>query len=246
MLRSIEKSITRPCWRRSSGTSPMPAAIAAVGEPGGSRRPAISTDPASQRSMPKIARATSVRPGADEPGEGDDLAAADVERDVGEDALARQPVDLQDDVARLGRDLREQRVHVAADHRPDHRLRSSAPRSGLVSTCRPSRMTVTRWQIAKTSSSRCEMKSTALPRARSVSTMPNSRSTSRRRQRGGRLVHDDHPRVRRQRLRDLDELLVGDREPASQPVGVEPHAELLEHGGRLAAHPPARRCGGSA
>ena len=49
---------------------------------------------------------------------------------------------------------------------------------GFVRTWRPSRITVTRWQIAKISSSRCETKSTALPRARSVSTMPNSRSTS--------------------------------------------------------------------
>ncbi len=110
---------------------------------------------------------------------------------------------------------------------------------GFVRTWRPSRITVTRWQIAKISSSRCETKSTALPRARSVSTMPNSRSTSVRRQRRGRLVHHDHARVRRQRLRDLDELLVGDREPAREPVGVEPDAELLEHRGRLAAHPPA-------
>ena len=36
--------------------------FARVGEPVGSDRPAISTDPASQRSIPKIARATSLRP----------------------------------------------------------------------------------------------------------------------------------------------------------------------------------------
>ena len=49
---------------------------------------------------------------------------------------------------------------------------------GFVETWRPSRITVTRSQIAKISSRRCEMKSTALPRARSVSTMRNRRSTS--------------------------------------------------------------------
>ena len=58
-----------------------------------------------------------------------------------------------------------------------------------------------------------------------------------RRQRRGRLVHHDHPRVRRQRLRDLDELLIGDREPPSEPVRVEPDAELLEQLGGLAPHP---------
>ena len=50
--------------------------------------------------------------------------------------------------------------------------------TGFVRTWRPSRITVTRWQIAKISSSRCETKSTALPCARSVSTMPKSRATS--------------------------------------------------------------------
>ncbi len=49
---------------------------------------------------------------------------------------------------------------------------------GFVRTWRPSRITVTRWQIAKISSRRWDTKSTAFPRARNVSTMPNSRSTS--------------------------------------------------------------------
>ncbi len=67
MLRSIAKSITSPCCRLSSGTRPIPAAIAAVGEAGGSFCPSIRTAPASQRSMPKIARATSVRPAPTSP-----------------------------------------------------------------------------------------------------------------------------------------------------------------------------------
>ena len=60
------------------------------------------------------------------------------------------------------------------------RTRSSAviPASSLLSTCLPSRITVTRWQIAKTSSSRCEMNRTAVPAVRSVRTTSNSRSTS--------------------------------------------------------------------
>ena len=57
-----DMSMTSPCWRRSSGTKPMPAAIAAVGDARCSPRPRISTVPASYRSMPKIARATSLRP----------------------------------------------------------------------------------------------------------------------------------------------------------------------------------------
>ena len=54
---------------------------------------------------------------------------SDDEGDVGELALACQAIDLQDDAARLRRDLGEQRIHVAADHGPDHRLGWSTPRS---------------------------------------------------------------------------------------------------------------------
>jgi hypothetical protein len=49
---------------------------------------------------------------------------------------------------------------------------------GSVRTNRPSRITVTRWQIANASSSRCEMNSTAAPWPRNVRTTSNSRSTS--------------------------------------------------------------------
>ena len=81
------------------------------------------------------------------------------------------------------------------------------------------------------------MKSTAVPRARSVSATPNSRSTSRV---VSAAVGSSITITRasaEQRLRDLDELLVGDREPAREPVGIEPDAELLEQRERVAAHP---------
>ena len=48
------------------------------------------------------------------------------------------------------------------------------------------------------------------------------------RQRGGRLVHDQHARVEAQRLGDLDDLLVGDREAADRPLGIEPDAQAVE------------------
>jgi hypothetical protein len=47
-----------------------------------------------------------------------------------------------------------------------------------VSTCLPSRITVTRWQMAKISSIRCEMNRTAAPAARSARTTSKSRFTS--------------------------------------------------------------------
>ena len=55
---------------------------------------------------------------------------------------------------------------VAADHGPYEVVGGEAFERAGESTWRPSRMTVTRWQIAKTSSSRCEMNSTAAPAAR--------------------------------------------------------------------------------
>ena len=215
----------------------MPAAIAAVGDPVGSALPPISTDPASQRSIPKIARATSVRPAPTSPASATISPLRTVERHVGEDALAREPVDLEHDRPRLGRDLREQRVHVAADHRPDHRLRRQ-----LLDRLRQDVAAVAHHRDAladredllepvRDEQHRVPLRAQRLDDAEQPVDLGAG-------QRSGRLVHHDHPRVRRQRLRDLDELLVGDRQPAREPVGVEPNAELLEHGGRLAPHPP--------
>ena len=55
-------------------------------------------------------------------------------------------------------------------------------------------------------------------------------------ERGGRLVHDQDARVEAERLGDLDDLLVGDREAADRPLGVEPHAEAVEQPLDLAVH----------
>ena len=64
-----------------------------------------------------------------------------------------------------------------------------------------------------------------------------------RRERGGRLVHDQQPRARRERLRDLEQLPVGDAEPAHRRVRAEVDAELVEDARRLArASRPSRPC----
>ena len=64
-------------------------------------------------------------------------------------------------------------------------------------------------------------------------------------ERGGRLVHDQHARVERERLGDLHELLVGDREPADGLLGIELDAEavhqLLHRAVQLAAVDAAHR-----
>jgi hypothetical protein len=48
------------------------------------------------------------------------------------------------------------------------------------------------------------------------------------RESGRRLVHDDHSRVERERLADLDDLLLRNREPSRDAAGIEPNAESAE------------------
>ena len=102
-------------------------------------------------------------------------------------------------------------------------------------TTAPSRMTVTVSQIANTSSRRCEMNRTAAPCSCSAAHDREQPRDLGPRQRRGRLVHDQHARVEAQRLGDLDDLLVGDREPAHGALGIEADAEAVEQRLDLAA-----------
>ena len=104
--------------------------------------------------------------------------------------------------------------------------------TGAVRTNAPSRMIVTRWQMAKTSSSRCEMNSTAAPCARSVRITSNSRSTSTVVSAAVGSSITSTLASKRERLGDLDDLLVGDRQAAGRPVRVERNAEPGEDLGR--------------
>ena len=56
--------------------------------------------------------------------------------------------------------------------------------------------------------------------------------------RGG-LVHDQEPGVEAQRLGDLDDLLVGDRQAPNRPVGSQLDAETVDQALHLAVHRPA-------
>ena len=49
-----------------------------------------------------------------------------------------------------------------------------------------------------------------------------------------RLVHDEHSRGRPDRLRNLDELLLGHAEAVDQPIGVDVGADALQQVARLA------------
>ncbi len=176
-LRAIDRSITRPCIRRSSGTNATPARIAASGRPTASRTPSTSTWPASARSMPKIARATSLRPAPTRP------ASATISPARTSKLMSKNtPSRVRRWTDSTGSPISASCLgNSAPSSRPTIRLTmSSGAISAIGASCTtaPSRITVTVWQIAVISSSRCEMNSTAAPCSCSVRTTANSRSTS--------------------------------------------------------------------
>ena len=99
---------------------------------------------------------------------------------------------------------------------------------GASRTNRPSRMIVTRWQMANTSSRRCEMNSTAAPVGPQGADDIEEPLDLGRAQSGRRLVHHDDLGAEGDGFGDLDDLLVGDGEPACRPGRVELDAEPAE------------------
>ena len=81
-----------------------------------------------------------------------------------------------------------------------------------VPTSLPRRRTLTRSLMARTSASLWLMKTTASPSATSERRVANRASTSSRDEHRGRLVEDQDPAVARERLEDLDALLLPDRQ----------------------------------
>ena len=114
---------------------------------------------------------------------------------------------------------------------------ASSPRRA-VRIQRPSRRIVIRSAISKTSSIRCEMNRTATP-AGGATRRSGTAVGSRGRRATRRLVHDQDADVERERLGDLDGLLLGEREAARRLLDVELDAEPLEDRLRLALHLPA-------
>ena len=115
---------------------------------------------------------------ADETGKSQHLPRTQVERDVLKDALAAETADRQDGRRPVGAARAGRAPDFAADHAADGRAPASARARGVVEIQRPSRRTVTRSAISKTSSMRWEMKRMATPCWRRVWTMRKSRWTS--------------------------------------------------------------------
>ena len=172
--------------------------------------------------------------GADQPGERDDLTGMDLERHVDEDALARQTLDAQHrvaDVLLLDDALRQ----LTADHRAHEVVgRQAGHLAGEHETA-----------VAEDGDAPAQRENLFEPvrdeqdrgacRAQRLDDAEQPLDL-RRRERSRRLVHHDHPRVKRQRLRDLDDLLLGDRKAAGDPPWIERHPETFENSRRLRVH----------
>ena len=146
---------TRPWRLRSSGTRPRPARIAAAGDARRSVLPRTMTRPVAARieTEERLRDLGSAR--ADEPGESDDLAGPERERDVRRTCRTRKVLDAQHLGAGFAPDvLREVVVERAADHHLHERRRDRARAMGRVATWRPSRSTVTVSHSRKISSIR--------------------------------------------------------------------------------------------
>jgi hypothetical protein len=212
--------------------------MAASGRPGASRVPATSTVPPSKRSIPKTARATSLRPAPTRPASATISPARISNEHVGEDALAGEPLHLEHALPDLGVALREQRADLAADHPPDEVVRGHVRRGGVVDDLAVAHhrdRRADREDLLEAVGDE-EHRGAAVAQRAHDAEQPLDLGPGERR---GRLVHDQHPRVERQRLGDLDDLLVGDREAADGARGVEPDAEAVELLLHLAVHQPA-------
>src|SRR3954468_9503119 len=176
-LRAIERSITSPCWRRSSGTKPRAGGGGGGGRPPGSCCPAPSTRRASALSMPKIARATSLRPAPTSPASAT-ISPARTSSETSKNTPSRGrrstfSIGSPTSASCFGKSALRSRPTM-------RRTISSVVMSAVLAswTTAPSRMTVTVSEIVSTSSRRWGMNSTAAPCSCSARTTVNSRSTS--------------------------------------------------------------------
>ena len=218
MFCAIGRSSRMPAPLRSSGTRKMPAltASAEVAKRTGCRR-ARSSPPAG-RSMPKMARASSVRPAPTRPGKPEDLAAhGDRGRPPGRDRSACAALWRTSTTAPRG--LRRRRVgdlEVAADHQLDHRVVVD-----LVALERADQLAVAQHDDAVAGlddlvqAVRNEDDRDAL-RLEAGDDLEQLLGLGERQARG-RLVEDDEARVEAQRLGDLDHLLLR-RARAARPA----------------------------
>ena len=229
----------RPRVLRSSVTMAIPARdrLVRVREPD---RPALEPDRARRRSRAGAEdRFEQLGPaGAEKPRDADDLAGPDREGDVAAGWAGRCPAALGSDRPSTSSDrpLADRVLARSPARRSRGRPSSARPASGEVSargavaTNWPSRSTVTRSASVKTSFILWLMYSTVVPALPQVGDHAEEPRDLGVRQRRGRLVHDHDRGVERQRLGDLDHLLVAD----PQVADPGPRRDRPRPGGRTA------------
>jgi hypothetical protein len=184
-------------------------------------------------------------PGTHQPREAHDLAPGDRERDVeepGRRGIARVALggEALDPERRLAGACVPRRLNSRSTSRPTIILMMSSIVTSATSaepTSRPSLSTVSRSHKDFTSSRRWLTKTMPMPLRLQVAAdgeQPGHLALGEGR---GRLVHDDELGRDRQRLGDLDHLLLGDRKIGDQPVGVEIEPDPFGDRHRLAPHP---------
>ena len=214
----------RPCSLRLSGSIAIPSRAACLGPFTRTGFPSNRNSPASKRSAPKIARATSVRPLPTSPASPTISPARTVERDILELAPAAEPTRLAAPPAyRAGEGS-------CGGTRGSSRGRSSPPRASRVSpSCagavrikRPFRIDGDRVANAQApprgSARRARPRYLRRASARTVSRSAFSLVAGQCR---GRLVHQQEPRVPGDCTEDLDLLLVGGTERAHEGLRFE-------------------------
>ena len=178
---------------------------------------------------------------ADEPGDADDLAAADAQRGRLEPAVPRpQPVDLEHRLAVLDRALAEVIAQLAPDHQP-HQLALRRRRQRHVGDLRPSRSTVAvlggagraRAGGGRSSARRRRARAAARPpRAAAARRSPTASSSPRR--------GSAPATARRRRARSRPP--AGARRSARRRAAlVDAHVEAVEDRASVGAHPAASR-----
>ncbi len=199
-------------------------------------RPAgcVPNAPGRCRRSPAPARCGRSRPGPARP---DDLARVHVTRPMPRVAGRRtRSLHLQHRRADRHGDFREQRLDPASDHHADQFVGIGLGHR-RVPTCSPSRSTVTRsassedlvHAVADVDDADAARPQRAHDREQPLHVMLG--------QRRGRLVHDQHAGVLRQRAQDLHALAVADRQRADHGVHVEvADVERGKQPARLAPH----------
>jgi len=168
-----------PCRLRSSGTRPIPWRMACCGRRIWTGWPSSRISPPVAGCAPKIVSASSVRPAPTSPATPRISPLCSVKL-TSCTWSPRLRLRTSSTISLPGGWLR--RSYIWPTSRPTiMRMMSSVVTSatGCVPTSMPSRRTVTRSQMARTSSSRCEMKTIDTPRARRSRMRLNSVSTSR-------------------------------------------------------------------